>query len=128
MGAMSLANQVRYDPERQVYDVRDVLLVAYGTERAVKTAVKQAVMPSRRLKWSDRGNTGKGRVVGTSAECAALLRTTLRTTPRASLRVDGVINWFTEHARAGAAQPTLLPVVAHSENGLCNVYSTGTKI
>jgi hypothetical protein len=106
---------VRYDPEQGVYDLRDALRAAYGNERAVNVTAqkmgknfKLTEQQFQKLKWSDGGNTGPGRIAVTAATCARLLRESIalhsRTPP---LSVTQVQLWFEQQAGC-RTQPSIL--------------------
>jgi len=110
-GGSAARRAARYDPETCCYDVRDVLLVAFGTDRSVKRAMKLApgIQPQQRIKWSDcdRQNAGIGRVVMPALACAELLKRCLAASPRAPLTLTSTEGWMRDLARRGDA-PVLL--------------------
>jgi hypothetical protein len=116
MGALSFENSVRFDKVRRMYDIRDVLLVAYGSEAAVKD-ISQRMFPNfglgddahERIKWSDcLCNSGRGRVVVDAASCVAVLRASKAVRHRVPAAVDMAANWFAEQSKSSELPALLL--------------------
>ena len=120
---------VRYDPEADIYDLRDALKAGYGNERAVNVTANKmgknfGLKESQfeRLKWSDGGNTGFGRVAAKAAVCATILRDSIPHHKRAPpLSVTQAQIWFEEQAGA-RTQPSILDATV-SAHGLANQRS-----
>lgn len=122
-------NTVRYDPEADLYDLRDALKAGYGNDRAVNvTAQKMGKdfgledSQFERLKWSDGGNTGFGRIAAKAAVCATVLRDSIPHHKRQPpLSVTQAQIWFEEQAGA-RTQPSILDATV-SAHGLANQRS-----
>lgn len=123
MGVFSRLHTVRYDVERQLYDVRDALLMAFGGERAVKTAVKslgkgagepKGVVAS--VRWSDcASNAGRGRQVAPCSSMVRILKRAIASAPRSPVHATGVQMWFEEQVRAGEPPALLEDLVPDAE-------------
>jgi len=134
MGDVDGQFSVRVDPTALLFDVRDVLLLALGTEGAVKEARKAlgdnyGLSPcanTQRVRWAEgkgaASNRGRhGRVVASAGACAGMLMraldTRVRKFPHHALEVA---DWF-DSLEARGAPPQLH--VAHVDAAAADTYT-----
>lgn len=128
---------VRWDSEKDVYDLHDVLNAAFdcrtkpGMEADSRYAEKMLAsvrdqLPStlKRIKWSDcaPSNSGIGRLAGSAKDCAHIVSILAgdKATLRNAVQAHIVGGWLAE--LASGALPDVLPEANTSLRGLENQY------
>jgi hypothetical protein len=129
MAQLSLLRPVRYDTERDMYDLLDAMTTAYSSKRPLRGIHKKmganfglSKTEFTRIKWSDDANNGgTGRMVASARNCARILRNSATHRPKnAPITVEQTAIWFDNQAKLHT-QPTLLPATV-SQSAIDNAH------
>lgn len=90
MAQLSLLRPVRYDTERDMYDLLDAMTTAYSSKRPLRGMHKKmganfglSKTEFTRIKWSDDANNGgTGRMMASARNCARVLRNSATHRPK----------------------------------------------